>query len=61
MMDLLLSCICVKKKKPAIRRHTNSLIQLVNFLIGCKSISKVVNKLVFIPIILASQTTQNLI
>ena len=45
IMDLTLSCICVKKKKinPAIRRHTNSLIQLlVNFLIGCRSISKVI-------------------
>ena len=47
----------LKKKKinPAIRRHTNSLIQLlVNFLIGCRSISKVINKLVFIPSTIAS-------
>ena len=43
-----------KKKKPTIRRHTNSLIQLVNFYIDCRSISKVVNKLDFKPIIIAS-------
>ena len=60
--------LCKKKlkinffnKKLAIRRHKNSLIQLVNFLIGCRSISKVVNKLVFIPSTIVLQITQNLI
>ena len=45
MMDLPLSCICLKKKKKLqFKGITNSLIQLdVNFLIGYWSISYVIS------------------